>query len=70
MEKEYQFKTNINCTGCVANVTPFLAATDGIEKWDVDTENKDKILTVQSNGATPKEIQAAIEKAGYKITPL
>ena len=46
-EKEtFAFKTNINCNGCVAKVTPILDTTDGIETWTVDTTNKDKILSV------------------------
>ncbi|HKO75869.1 MAG TPA: cation transporter [Flavobacterium sp.] len=49
-EKEtFVFKTNINCGGCVAKVTPVLDTTDGIETWTVDTTNKDKILSVTAN---------------------
>lgn len=67
-EKEtFVFKTNINCGGCVAKVTPVLDITDGIEKWVVDTTNKDKILSVIANGISKSEIIETVQKAGFKI---
>jgi copper chaperone len=41
-----KFKTNIKCGGCVATVTPYLNKFSDIEKWEVDTQNPDKILTI------------------------
>lgn len=63
----FKFKTNINCGGCVSNVTPALNELEGVCDWEVDTSNKDKILTVQSDGVTETEIVEAVKKAGYKI---
>lgn len=63
----FTFKTNINCSGCVANVTPALNAAEGICHWTVDTENANKILTVHSDGITENEIINAVKSAGYKI---
>lgn len=62
-----EFKTNINCGGCVASVKPHLDKAEGIEKWEVDTSNKDKVLTVTANGITEHEVISVVEKAGYKI---
>ncbi len=62
----YQFKTNINCGGCVAAVEPFLNKTDGVCSWSVDTQSKDKILTISSNGISPETIEDVVEKAGFK----
>ena len=42
---EFQFKTNLNCGGCVSKVKADLDSTDGICEWNVDTANNDKILT-------------------------
>lgn len=69
-DQTYTFKTNINCSGCVANVTPALNAAEGICHWKVDTENKDKILTVHSDGISEHDIIKAVQSAGYKIEPL
>lgn len=69
MEKQMQFKTTINCGGCVAKVTPLLNGTEGIESWSVDTVNPDKILTVTS--ALPEEtVMETVKKAGFKIEPI
>lgn len=70
-EKEtFTFKTNINCGGCVTKVTPFLDNTNGIEKWIVDTDDKDKVLSVTSNGISENEIITTVQKAGFKIETL
>jgi len=63
----YQFKTNINCGGCIATVTPKLEAVEGIQAWEVDTDNPDKILTVETESLAPQAIMAAVEEAGFKI---
>ena len=49
--KQFQFKTNINCGGCNASVKPHLDKAEGICHWEVDTANKDKVLTVKSEVA-------------------
>ncbi|MBK8723291.1 MAG: heavy-metal-associated domain-containing protein [Saprospiraceae bacterium] len=63
----FHFKTNINCGGCIAAVKPFLDNAVGLSQWEVDVQNKDKILTVASKGITKEQVIATIEKAGYKI---
>lgn len=68
--KEYKFKTNINCGGCIANVTPFLDKAEGISKWNVDTTDKNKILTIESNGISLENIIKIINQAGYKAEPI
>lgn len=64
--KTLKFKTNIKCTGCVAKVTPFLNDEKGIEKWEVDIFNPEKILSVETNSINSDKIIEAIEKAGFK----
>lgn len=64
--KTLKFKTNIKCTGCVAKVTPFLNDEKGIEKWDVDILNPEKILSVETESINSDKIIEAIEKAGFK----
>lgn len=66
-DKTLKFKTNINCSGCVAQVTPFLNDADGICHWDVDTTNKEKILSVHSEGITEEEVMQKVKEAGFKI---
>ena len=69
MEK-LKFKTNINCSGCIAAVTPHLNKAEGIKNWEVDTNNPDKILTVEVEGIDAQDVTATIEKAGFKATEI
>lgn len=60
-----QFRTNINCEGCVAKVTPALDAVAGAGNWSVDTAVPDKILRVQGSDAAA--ITEAVRSAGFRI---
>ncbi|MFP4023442.1 MAG: heavy-metal-associated domain-containing protein [Thiohalospira sp.] len=64
-----KFKTNLKCEGCKNSVRPFLNQIDEINSWDVDLSHDDKILTVEANTLSEKEIvakvQEAFNKAGY-----
>ncbi|MBA5630209.1 heavy-metal-associated domain-containing protein [Moheibacter lacus] len=64
--KTFKFKTNINCGGCVSGVTPFLNQLENTD-WKVDTENPDKILTVESESVSEEEIIRMVKKAGFEI---
>jgi len=64
--EEIQFKTNINCGGCIASVKPHLDAAQGIGQWNVDTNSKDKVLTVTSDGANAQQIIDIVKQAGFK----
>lgn len=64
-----KFKTNINCGGCLAKVTPFLNQEKGIEKWDVDITNPEKTLTVETCDISVEQVMEAVKKAGFKIEP-
>jgi copper chaperone len=68
--KTYQFKTTINCGGCVAKVTPHLNAEANIKSWEVDTNNPEKVLTVETEKLEPAEIKAMVEKLGFKAEAL
>jgi Cu2+-exporting ATPase len=63
----YTFKTNINCNGCIASVTPKLEALEGINQWSVDTENPEKILTVETSALSAEDISEAVKSAGFSI---
>ena len=63
-----KFKTNINCDACVAKVTPVLNDNLSIEKWEVDTQNPNKILTVEGENINQQELIQSLETIGYKAT--
>lgn len=64
------FTSNIACNGCLSKVKPFLDELEGVIKWEVDIENPQKILTVQSNELSADQIQEAVIKAGYQLEDL
>lgn len=65
---KYQFKTNINCSGCVAKVTPALEKLEGIVSWEVDINNPSKILTVEGDdNLSAKAVSDAVKTVGFNI---
>lgn len=71
-----KFKTNIKCGICLTTVTPFLDESVGAGNWQVDTQNPDKVLTVQTGAARPVRqrgfgvtadtVKAVVQQAGFK----
>ncbi len=69
MPSPKRFKTNINCGNCIRAVSGFLDEVPGLEQWAVDTDNPDKILTVEGS-ASEEQIVESVEEAGFDIEPL
>ena len=67
---KYQFKTNIMCGSCIAKVSPILNANNEIQHWEVDTQNTDKILTVETDNLTDEMVKEIVKDAGYKAEPI
>ncbi|NQX97048.1 MAG: copper chaperone [Flavobacteriales bacterium] len=65
--KTIKYKTNINCTGCLKSVTPFLNELENIDTWKVDIENPDKILEVNLDDENEDSITKAVIQAGFEI---
>tara|TARA_B100001109_G_C18862949_1_gene475069 strand:- start:4342 stop:4551 length:210 start_codon:yes stop_codon:yes gene_type:complete len=61
-----KFKTNINCTGCLSKVTPVLNGENEIKNWEVDLEDKNKVLSVETSEKSAEEVAAIVQKAGFK----
>ncbi len=68
--KTLEFKTNINCGGCIKSVSGFLNDVPQIENWKVDTDNPDKILTVTGENITAEIIIDTVYDAGFDIEQL
>lgn len=65
-----KFKTTLDCGGCVSKVQADLDNANGIEKWNVDTSNSDKILTVESSGITPEQVIDIVKAKGFEAEPI
>ena len=65
-----QFKTNINCGGCIAKVAPFMnEKKDIIKSWKVDTATPERVLTVETE-AGAEAVEAIVAQAGFKAEEL
>lgn len=62
-----KFKTNINCMGCVKSVTPHLEKAEGVKSWNVDINNPEKTLTVETDELSATEVESIVRKAGFTI---
>ena len=65
--EQMRFKTSIKCNGCLEKVTLYLNNAKGIEKWKVDLENPEKVLTVKAENASEGNVIKAVEKAVFEI---
>lgn len=63
--KAFTFKTTLKCSGCEATVKPYLDAVEGIQSWNVDLSNPDKLLTTTGCN-TPEAVIEALKNAGFK----
>lgn len=64
--KTLQFKTSINCAGCVAKVAPHLDKLETVTAWSVNTAVADKILTVETS-LSQDAICSLIDDLGFDI---
>jgi copper chaperone len=64
--KELKFKTDINCDGCLATVSPFLVNNEGVQNWEVDLQSKDRVLKVETENLSVEDVQQIINQAGFK----
>lgn len=63
--KTLKFKTNIQCSNCLAKVTPKLNEKSDIESWNVDLQDPERTLTVNTENLEPDAIKKAVLKAGF-----
>jgi copper chaperone CopZ len=67
MTTALRLRTNLNCSTCVATVTPYLDDEPGVTQWEVDVADPRKMLTVHGEGVSFDRVQAAVAKAGFKV---
>ena len=64
--KSLMLKTNINCSACVAGVTPSLNELAGENNWTVDINNPEKILEVKTDTLKESDIIQKLNTVGFK----
>jgi copper chaperone len=65
-----RFKTSLKCGGCIKAITPGLESMKSIEKWSVDLESPDKVLSVDASENISDQVIDSVKKAGYVISRL
>jgi len=67
--KSQKFKTNINCSNCLAKVSPFLNESEKVKEWSVDLDSEERILTIKSEDMSEEEVFRTVLKAGFIAKP-
>ncbi len=65
--KTVNYKTNINCGGCLKSVTPFLNQLDNVDTWKVHLDCSNKILEVVLEDDNDAVVVKAVKEAGFEI---
>ena len=64
------FKTNLRFNKDLSKINPLINSEKRIEKWNVDRDDRDKVLRIEANNLMPAEVIQLIETAGYKCEEL
>ena len=67
---KFQFKTNIMCGSCIAKITPAMEANKEIISWELNVQDPQKILTIESKSISEEKLICMVKDAGYKAEPL
>ena len=59
------FKTNLRFKKQINAVTPHINTLQGIARWNVDLDDTDKILRIESIDLSPRSVEATLQQAGY-----
>ncbi|AEW02944.1 hypothetical protein A4D02_02820 [Niastella koreensis] len=59
------FKTNLRFKKHINAVTPHINNLQGIARWNVDLDDTDKILRIESIDLSPRSVEATLQQAGY-----
>ncbi|MGV3508925.1 MAG: hypothetical protein ACO1N7_06505 [Sphingobacteriaceae bacterium] len=64
------FKTNLRFKRDIEKVKPLLEKLTNIENWNIDRDDIDKVLRVQSSTVCSEQIVDIIKSAGYACEEL
>lgn len=59
------FKTNIRYRKNILEVGTVLKALQGIIRWNVDLQDKDKVLRIVAKDLSPRKVELMLNYAGY-----
>jgi copper chaperone len=59
------FKTNLRFKKQISAITPHINNLQGISRWNVDRDDKDKVLRIESDNLCPRTVETTLQQAGY-----
>ena len=59
------FKTNLRFKKQINAVTPHINNLQGVARWNVDLDDTDKILRIESVDLSPRSVETTLQQAGY-----
>jgi hypothetical protein len=59
------FKTNLRFKKQVNEVTPHINNLHGIARWNVDLDDIDKVLRIESENLCARTVETTLQQAGY-----
>lgn len=63
-------RTSIDSPAAVAEVSAILNSINGVLRWNIDLEDVDNVLRVESDSLTSTEIIETLQQAGYTAEDL
>ncbi len=64
------FRTNIRFKKDLAMIAPLLDKQPGVQRWNVDREDADKVLRIESRTLRPEEVIQLVTRAGFDCEEL
>lgn len=64
------FKTDVSSKRKVSKVNTLLTSFPAVAQWNFDLEDCDKILRIESDGLSPRQVESALQKAGITCQEL
>ena len=64
------FKTNLRFSRDLSKINSVINSEKRIQRWNVDRDDIDKVLRIESNNLRPAEVIKLIETAGYHCEEL
>jgi hypothetical protein len=64
------FKTNLRFKKQITEVTPHINNLQGIARWNVDLDDIDKVLRIESENLCARTVETTLQQAGYHCEEL
>lgn len=64
------FKTNLTSSADLVQIAPLMESDTRIKKWNVDVDDRDKVLRIESGDMETRDVIKMVERAGYQCEEL